>query len=91
MGVANNGTSIEVSWTPPSPLGPVTGYRIYYDGDDGSSGYVDVTGGSHRRHILTRLPSDLTYTVSIVALSTSLPSEVAFAPNPIRIGMQIQF
>ena len=86
VGIANNGTSIDVSWTPPSPLGQVTGYRIYYDGDDGSSGYVDVTGSSSRRHILTRLPSDVAYIVSITALSTFLHSEVVFAQNPIRLG-----
>ena len=76
-----------MSWTPPSPPGQVTGYRIYYDGDDGSSEYMSVTGGSSRSKILTQLSSDVTYTVSIVALSATLPSEVTFAENPIRIGM----
>ena len=91
--ITNNGAIIEVNWTPPSPLGPVIGYRIYYngndssngsvDGEDGSSGYVDVTGGSSRSHILTTLSNS---TLSIVALSTFLPSKVVYARYRVEQG-----
>ena len=94
--ITNNGTIVEVNWTPPSPLGPVTGYRIYYDGngssngsadgEDSSSGYVNVTGGSTRSHILTSLSSSVSYTLSIVAFSTFLPSEVVYARYRVEIG-----
>ena len=35
-------TSIMVSWTPPSPLGDTSGYRIYYTRAGGSSVSVDI-------------------------------------------------
>ena len=37
-------TGIQVSWTPPTPLGDTTGYRIYYSG--GSSGSSGSGSGS---------------------------------------------
>ena len=46
-------TGIRVSWTPPTPLGDTTGYRIYYSG--GSSGSEDISGGSTNSHVLTGL------------------------------------
>ena len=42
MAVQEGLTSIRVSWSPPTPLGDTTGYRIYYSG--GSSGSEDVPG-----------------------------------------------
>ena len=60
-------TGIRVSWTPPNPLGYTTGYRIYYNG--GSSGSVDVSGGSTHNHLLTGLQNGASYTTSIVGTS----------------------
>ena len=68
--VQDGPTSIRVSWTPPSPLGDTTGYRISYTG----GGSADVDGGNTNSHTLTGLVNGLTYTVSIVGTSFVLPS-----------------
>ena len=77
MAVQEGPTSIRVSWSPPTPLGDTTGYRIYYSG--GSSGSVDVSDGSTNNDLLTGLLNGGIYTISIVTLATAssqlLPSE----------------
>ena len=70
-------TSIRVSWTPPSPLGGTTGYRIYYTRAGGSSDSVDVDGGNTNSRTLMGLTNGETYTISIAGRSSSstvLPS-----------------
>ena len=67
MAVQEGPTGIRVSWIPPTPLGNTTGYRIYYSG--GSSGSVDVSGGSTYNHLLTGLQNGAKYTIFIVAMS----------------------
>ena len=74
MAVQEGLTSIQISWSPPIPLGDTTGYRIYYSG--GSSGSVDVSGGSTDNYLLTGLQNGCIYTISIVATSQHLPSEI---------------
>ena len=65
-------TSIDVSWTPPTLLGDTTGYIIYYTNTDS----VDVTGGSTDEYTLSDLQNGETYTISIIATSSSgLPSD----------------
>ena len=66
-------TSMRVSWSPPTPLGDTTGYRIYYS-DSGSSDSVDVSGGSTDNYLLTGLVMGATYNISIVATSHHIPS-----------------
>ena len=61
-------TSIRVSWTPPTPLGGTTGYKIYYSDSD-SSDSVDVSGGSTDNYTLTGLVMGATYNISIEATS----------------------
>ena len=68
MTVQEGLTSIRVSWSPPTPLGDTTGYRIYYNDSD-SSDSVDVSGGSTDNYTLTGLQNGTTYTISIVATS----------------------
>ena len=68
-------TSIRVSWSPPTPLGDTTGYRIYYSG--GSSGSENVSGGSTDNLLLTNLVMETNYTISIVATSQHLPSDAS--------------
>ena len=72
MAVQEGLTSIRVSWSPPTPLGDTTGYRIYYSG--GSSDSVDVSGGSTDNYTLTGLVMGGTYTISIEATSQHFPS-----------------
>ena len=76
--VQDGPTSIRVTWTPPSPLGGITGYRIFYTGGS-SNGTVDVSGGSTNSYTLTGLSSGETYTISIRSLVSigfsSLPVE----------------
>ena len=77
MAVQEGLTSIRVSWSPPTPLGDTTGYRIYYSG--GSSGSEDVSGGSTDNYLLTGLLNGESYDISIVTLATTssqlLPSD----------------
>ena len=76
MVVQESPTSIRVSWSPPTPLGETTGYRISYIYSGGSSGSVDVGDGSIHNYLLTGLQNGVSYTISIVGTSQHLPSEV---------------
>ena len=77
--VQDGPTSIRVSWTPPSPLGDTTGYRISYTG----GGSVDVDGGNTNSHTLTGLIIGQTYTISIVGTSSS---SAVFPSAPVLPG-----
>ena len=70
-------TSIRVSWTAPVSGATVTGYRISYSGGT-DQGSVDV-GASATDHTvtITQPQSRLTYSISIITLSSQLPSSVA--------------
>ena len=75
--VQDGPTSIMVSWSPLSPLGDTSGYRIYYTGAGGSSDSVDVDGGNTNSHTLMGLTNGETYTISVAGTSSSstvLPS-----------------
>ena len=65
--VQANLTSVKLTWSPPTPLGDTTGYRIYYSG--GSSGSEDVSGGSTDNYLLTGLQNGTTYNITIMGLS----------------------
>ena len=83
-------TSIRVSWSPPSPLGDTTGYRIDYTSSDGSSDSETVSGGSTDNYLLTGLQNGDTYTISIVAttehfFSESSPSAQVVVGEPYKI------
>jgi len=88
MAVQEGLTGIRVSWTPSTPLGYTTGYRIYYSGD--SSGSVDVSGGSTDNHLLTGLQNGASYTISIVSTSEHLPSDRVDYPNKIPLSEFLQ-
>ena len=80
-------TSIRVSWSPPTPLGNTTGYRIYYSG--GSSGSEDVSGGSTDNYLLTGLQNGESFTISIVGTSQHLPSESVAVDMEVRLGKDL--
>ena len=71
MAVQEGLTSIRVSWSPPTPLGDTTGYRIYYS-DSNSSDSMDVSGGSIDNYLLTGLQNGNIFNVSVVATSQHL-------------------
>ena len=75
MAVQEGATSIRVSWSPPTPLGDTTGYRIYYSG--GSSGSVNVSDGSTDNYLLTGLRNGYIYNISIVSVSQHFTSNAA--------------
>ena len=64
----------------------MTGYRVYYDSDGGSSGNIDIAGGSYTSQILSGLTSGVSYAVSLTALSAHLPSPVVRYPDMIPIS-----
>ena len=68
-------TSIDVSWTPPTPLGDTTGYIIYYTNNDNTDSVV-IDGGSIDDYTLSDLQENTKYIISIVATSQHLPSEI---------------
>ena len=78
-GVQDGPTSIRVTWTPPDPLDGVTGYRIHYTTGGGSSGSQTVSGGNAMTHTLTGLTNGETYTISIVATSSTTSSSTVMA------------
>ena len=88
MAVQEGPTGIRGSWTPPTPLGDTTGYRVYYSG--GSNGSVDVSGGYTDNHLLTGLQNEASYTISIVGTSEHLPSDRVDYPNSIPLGEFLQ-
>ena len=67
MAVQEGLTSIRVSWSPPTPLGDTTGYRIYYTSTRNGSRSVDVSGGSQRNYLLTGLKNGDIFDISVVA------------------------
>ena len=82
MAVHEGLTNVRVSWSPPSPLGDTTGYRISYSG--GSSGSVNVSDGSTNTHTLTGLVNEASYTISIVGTSQHYYSD---AIHHLNIGL----
>ena len=78
--VQDGPTSIRVTWTPPSPLGDTTGYRISFTG--GSD--VSITGASTESYTLTGLTNGETYTISIVAIAPNRPTS-----TPIEVQVQL--
>ena len=69
-------TSILVSWTAPaSGDANVNGYRISYQTGGGSVQSANASADA-TNHTLTGLQSGATYSISIVALSSTLPSTV---------------
>ena len=79
MAVQEGPTSVRVSWSLPTPLEDTPGYRISYNG--GSSGSVDVSGGSTSTHTLTGLVNGAIYTISIMGISLHLPSDAIQVMN----------
>ena len=77
-------TSIRISWSPPTPLGDTTGYRIYYSG--GSNGSADVSGGSTDNFLLTGLQSRESYTLFIVATSQHFFSDIVTVVQDIPLS-----
>ena len=88
MAVQEGLTGIRVSWTPPTPLGDTTGYRIYYSG--GSSGSMDVSGGSTDNHLLSGLQNGASYTISIVGTSEHFFSDRVGYPSSIPLSEFLQ-
>ena len=77
-------TSIRVSWTPPSPLGDTSGYRIYYTRAGGSSDSVDIDSGNTNSRTLMGLTNGETYTISIAGRSSS--SSTVLPSPPVTAG-----
>ena len=89
MAVQEGLTSVQVSWSPPTPLVDTTGYRISYSG--GSSGSVDARDGSIDNYLLTGLHNGASYTISIMGTSQHLPSEKVELDMDIDLGEMITF
>ena len=78
-------TSIRVSWSAPVSGATVTGHRISYSGGT-DQGIVDVAASATDHTItITQPQSPLTYSISIIALSSSFPSSLA-EPTMVTAG-----
>ena len=76
--------SLLVSWTPPSGGADVTGYTIYYQY---SMALPSMTAeATTTSTTITGLITGVTYSINVVANSTTLPSNVTTAPD-ITIGI----
>ena len=78
-------TIIDVSWTSPTPLDDTTGYIIYYTNDDNTDSVV-IDGGSTDEYTLTNLQNGETYTISIIATSSDLPSVSVLADMTVGLS-----
>ena len=65
--------SIQLSWTPPSQLRDITGYRINYH-SIGFMSTVNISDSSTNTLLLTGLDSGVSYHISILTTSTHLTS-----------------
>ena len=70
--VQSGPTSVSVSWTAPTSVGPVTRYDIYYVANGGPSTYGGSTNST--LYDLTNLQVGVQYNISAIAVGTSLPS-----------------
>ena len=85
--VSQNGVdSVQVSWTPPSGEPAVTGYIIYSQQQDGGHNGSEVAEATATTATITGLMTGATYSITMVATSSTLPSTVAAAVI-ITIGM----
>ena len=73
--VQSNAISVLLTWTPPSPLGDTTGYRIDYTGG-GSSNSITISDGSTNNLTLTGLVEGEMYEISIAGTSEHYFSEI---------------
>ena len=74
MSVSQNGLgSVLVSWTPPSGEPAVTGYIIYYQ-QDGGQRLSQSAGSTATTATITGLNEGNNYFITIVATSSTLPS-----------------
>ena len=85
--VSQNGVgSVQVSWTP-SGEPAVTGYIIYYQQQGGGhNGSVEVAGATTTTATITGLMTGATYSITMVANSSTLPSTVT-AAETVTIGV----
>ena len=87
--VQDGSTSIRVSWTPASPLGDTTGYRIYYTRAGGSSDSVDVDGGNTNSRTLMGLTNGETYTISVVGTSSTVLPSPPVSAGDVALGKPV--
>ena len=86
--VSQNGVnSVQVSWTPPSGEPTVTGYIIYYQQQDGGHTGSEIAGGTATTATITGLISGATYSITMMATSSTLPSTVTAAVTVTLMGM----
>ena len=80
--------SVMVSWTPGPPTNTtgVTGYQIFYDDGTLEQSMV-VTGSGMTTATIFGLTTGSTYSITVVAISDGLPSEVV-GPVTVELGMR---
>ena len=87
MIVSQNGVdSVQVSWTAPSGEPTVTGYIIYYHQQDGGHTGSEIAGDTATTATITGLMTGAKYSITMVATSSTLPSNVTAAVT-ITIGI----
>ena len=86
VSVSQNGLdSVLVSWTPPSGEPDVTGYIIYYQRDGGQR-LSENAGATATTATITGLITGTTYSVTMVATSSMLPSNETVVQT-VSLGM----
>ena len=88
VSVSQNGLdSVLVSWTPPSGEADVTGYIIYYQRDGGQR-LSENAGATASITTITGLIAGATYSITMVATSSTLPSTET-AAQIVTIGKHV--
>ena len=82
-------TSVNVSWIPPKPRRPTTGYIIYYSGVSSGIMLENIDDKYSFWHTLTGLQNGETYNMSIVGTSTELPSQPLYLGWVIGLGKRL--
>ena len=78
IAVQESETTVSISWTPPTAGDTVTGYRIFYQPNSSVNVSARVT-----HYTINNLEPNVTYSITMIALSEHLPSELAGPITPI--------
>ena len=82
VAVSQNGVGrVQVSWTPPPGEPTVTGYIIYYQQQDGGHTGSKMAGATVTTATITGLITGASYFITMVAISSTLPSTATTAEN----------
>ena len=82
----NEDDTIRVTWESSNSEDNCVEYRVFYYGDDGSYGSVDVPIGENEG-VIEGVSQCVDYKIGVMALSVYRHSEIKYATNITKAGM----